>query len=134
MIVILAMIGCDGMFDSFGGADKKIEELPLMISAIKTAQVENYDLLGFYVEAEPYPKKPSSDLKKWEISSSGGFKDLAWSPGPEVKGVYGSYSIKVTGDDFVVIGVSDIDGDGVFATYTATKDTDPKVKTDKGIY
>ena len=41
---------------------------------------------------------------------------------------------RVTGDDFVVIGVSDIDGDGVFATYTATKDTDPKAKTDKGIY
>ena len=59
MILMLAMTGCDGMFDSFGGADKKkIEELPLMINAIKTAQVENYDLLGFYVEAEAYPKKP----------------------------------------------------------------------------
>lgn len=131
MILLLTMIGCDWVLDAFEGPGKKREELPVMINAIKKAQIDNFELLGFYVDADPYPKEPGEDPQSWEIADSGGFKDIAWSPGIAV---YGSYSIKVTGDDFVVTGVSDLDGDGVLATYTATKDTDPELKTDKGIY
>lgn len=135
MILLIAMIGCDWVMDNFEGSDKKIAELPLMINQIKEAQLANYDLLQFYVDAEPYPKTPSSVAQPWIIAESGGFTTIAWSPGNDAS-VYGSYAIKVSedGSDFTVIGVSDIDGDGVFATYTATKDTDPKRTTDQGIY
>ena len=135
MILLLTMIGCDWVLGSFEAPEKKRAELPLMIAEIKKAQLANHDLLMFYVDAEPYPPQPSATPQTWNVADSGGFKDIAWSPGADVT-VYGSYAIKVSedGSDFTITGVSDIDGDGVFATYIATKDTDPERKTGESIY
>lgn len=131
MLFFLSMIGCDFVFESFGGYEKKRDELPQMIQAIKKAEQDNFELLGFYVDAEAYPKDPSSDPQAWEIANSGGFVTIAWKPEDDV---FGSYSVKVDGDDFVIKGVCDLDGDGVFASYTATKDTDPVLTTPEDVY
>jgi hypothetical protein len=45
--------------------------------------------------------------------------------------VRGSYSVTVSpgGKDFLITGVSDVDSDGVYATYTATRSTNPDSPT-----
>ena len=131
MLFLLSVIGCDFVFDSFGGYEKKRNELPQMIESIKKAEQDNFELLGFYVDAEAYPKDPGPDSQAWEISTSGGFVTIAWKPEAEV---FGSYSVKVDGDGFVVKGVCDLDGDGIFATYTATKDTAAVLVTPEDVY
>ena len=129
MILLLSMLGCDALF---GSHEEKRAELPQMIRSIKKAQIANYELLGFYVDADAYPKEPSSSSQPWVIADSGGFTAFAWNPG--VESVYGSYSVKASADDFVITAVSDIDGDGVQATYTASKDTEPTLQTAAGMY
>ena len=72
---------------------------------------------------------------RFSHEASGGFETLNWMPDGDVRG---SYSVKTKEQsgmamDFTIIGVMDADGDGKFATYTATKSVNP-VKTNKDIY
>ena len=95
----------------------KRSEVPVNVDAIKTAELM-YDAMydGFLPAGHP---PGSSELGKsprpW--TSDPGWTALPWSPDGEVRG---AYWVEVSGDDFIVHGVCDVDADGVRAEYTAT--------------
>ena len=84
--------------------------------------------LGDYFSIKAYPPRTSKDPIPWIFKDSGGFQELDWSPYTEK--VRGSYWVEVDADlqNFTVYGVIDVDGDGVFQTYYATKDTETQKK------
>ena len=43
--------------------------------------------------------------------------------------VRGSYMVSTTNTNFTATGISDVDGDGVYATYQATKSENPNAPT-----
>ena len=96
-------------------------EIPTYIKSIKTAQIQ-YELFNnTYLQCDEYPPR-SKNKKTWVTSETKGFNVLNWQPDGEVRG---SYSVVTTRNDFTIIGVIDADGDGTYATYTATKSTNP---------
>ena len=104
----------------------KRAEIPMNLKSIKTAQLmyeQNFDV---FVSASPYPPYPSKTTNMWVKSSSGGFATLDWQPDGDVRG---SYWIEVSSTNFTATGISDIDGDGVYATYVATKSENPNSPT-----
>ena len=66
----------------------------------------------------------------WNVSRISGFQTIGWIP----DGMRGSYSVTTTIDDFRAVGVADIDGDGTYATYVATKSTSPMAVTPPDVY
>ena len=84
-----------------------------------------------FVEASPYPLFPGIESQMWNVSESGGFQTIGWIPDGMVRG---SYSVTTTIDDFRAVGVADIDGDGTYATYVATKSTNPVATTPSDVY
>jgi hypothetical protein len=56
---------------------------------------------------------------------------LGWSPYEELRG---AYWVEVSGQDFIVHGVADLDGDGVRAEYTATMSTNATLVTPEDVY
>ena len=104
------------------------------IDSIKTAQIAYEAQGGAYTECQPYPPKPSGrSPQPWVSAESGGFATINYKADVDV---FGSYSVTVAADgmDFTVTGVSDIDGDGVYATYTATSRSKAQLITGKDIY
>ena len=100
----------------------KRAEVPMNLKAIKTMQ-EAYEAdYDVYIPAAAYPLFPSKEAQPWIVSESGGFQKLGWSPEGNVRG---SYSVTTTATDFRAVGVIDVDGDGVYATYVATKSSNP---------
>ena len=102
-------------------------EVMLNVKAIKTAEIQYESAYSSFVPCDEYPARVSGkEAQDWVTADSGGFEVLNWRPDGDV---YGSYSVKTTGSggrtDFTVIGVIDIDGDGEFTTYTATKSMNP---------
>ena len=107
------------------------DEMTTNIQAIKTAQLVYEEMNGAYLAAKAYPRAPSIRPQPWLSIESGGFEKLDWEP---VSDVRGSYMIRVTKQDFEIIGVMDVDGDGELATFAATKTLDVYRKTGEGIY
>ena len=105
------------------------QEIPKNLRAIKTAQLMYENDWDVYVKCAAYPAKTSTNPQKWVASESGGFQTINFSPDGNVRG---SYMVSTTVSDFTIIGISDIDGDGVFATYIATKSTNPHLYNTKG--
>ena len=100
----------------------KRAEIPMNLKAIKTAQImyeSNFDVL---VDCDQYPYFPTKTTQQWRVSESGGFATIGWAPDGDVRG---SYWVETNNYDFTAYGVSDVDGDGVYATYVATKSTNP---------
>ena len=97
-------------------------EVPRMLKAIKTAQImymQDYDV---YVRCAAYPPKASTEPQHWDHQNSGGFKVIDFRPSSEVRG---SYMVSTTSYNFTAVGIIDVDGDGVYATYVATKTENP---------
>jgi len=148
-IWILGIFGCLGLFLMcvlvVGGAtiflieknnqmvvSAKRTEIKVNTNGIRLSQQAYHQQYGAYVECAPYPRHPGKSTQQWEPQQSGGFQVIDWSPYGEVRG---SYSVSLTEDDFTVMGISDVDGDGVYATYIATKDQKAeKPKTPLDIY
>ena len=106
-------------------------ELLINIRAIKEAQENYYREHNHYVECDPYPAFPQKGTQDWEKLDSGGFYTINWAPEVDVRG---SYRVSVSDDDFTVTGISDVDGDGVYATAVATKSQNVDLITDLDIY
>ena len=118
------MSHCFYFFYKFGVFSYKSqrEEIPQNLRAIKNAQIayeQNYDV---YVRCSAYPATPTKTAQQWDKSASGGFKTIDFSPSGKVRG---SYMVSTGVTNFTVIGISDMDGDGVYATYIATKSIHP---------
>ena len=104
----------------------KRAEIPQNLKAIKTqeeAYTQEYDV---YVKCSAYPTTPTKTTQQWTISASGGFKSIDFRPNVDVRG---SYSVSTTSTNFTATGLSDVDGDTVYATYIATKSENPNVPT-----
>ena len=98
-------------------------EVPVNLKGIKTAQFAYEGGFDVFIEADPYPPISSGmTLKKWDPVQAGGFSVIAWEPDSDVRG---TYWITTTTTDFTAYGIIDIDGDGNFATYKATKSENP---------
>jgi len=113
----------------------KRAEVPANIDAIRTAELAYDASFDQFIEAPPAPVQPwevSKAARPWDWDSPG-FSTLGWAPDGMVRG---SYWVEVVdgGRDFVVYGVSDIDGDGMAATYSATKSINPTLLTSSDVY
>ena len=103
-------------------------ELPTNVKAIKTSEIQYESAYSAFVNCDAYPAGTSKTTQQWIVSSSGGFETLNWQPDGDVRG---SYAVTTTGggsgsqSDFTIVALSDVDGDGVQATYTATKSSNP---------
>ena len=113
------------------GFRAKRAELPHIIQQIRSAQIAYEAKHNSYVTCPPYPATPTKTTQQWEASQAIGFSKLGWKPDGDIRGVYG---VTVTSSDFNVLGISDLDGDGVFATYMATKSEEPRLLTPSHIY
>ena|GEM_PF-802925 len=100
----------------------KRAEIPQNLRAIKTAQIAYENEFDVYVKCAAYPFYPTKMPQQWIRSSSGGFQTIDFYPDGDVRG---SYMVSTTATNFTAIGISDVDGDGVEATYTATKSENP---------
>ena len=117
--------GGSGM--SPGQLKMKRGEVPSNMKAIKTSQLQYEANMNSFVKCAPYPfGTPGRDTKQWVKASSGGFETINWAPYGDVRGQYWVVTSESrNSNDFTIYGISDIDGDGVYATYTATKSTNP---------
>ena len=66
-------------------------------------------------------------LRPWRSGSP--YDTLGWAPDGEVRGSYKVSTAPFGASDFVVTGISDVDGDGVRASYTATKSINSVLNT-----
>ena len=99
---------------------KKWPEVVQNLNGIRVAQLYHHSKFGAYVDCNLYPSKPNQSTQVWDIQDSGGFLTLGWAPDGPVRSSYW-VTLRNNGTDFVVTGITDLDGDGVFATYVATK-------------
>lgn len=110
----------------------KRSEIPSNINAIKTSlYAYDAEFDGYVSEPNFYPDShPGKSLRDFPDGSS--FDTLGWKPDGQVRG---SYKIVTRGyRDFVVYGISDIDGDGERATFTATKTVNVRMMTPPDVY
>ncbi len=96
----------------------KRSEIPSNLKAIKTAQIAYESDFDTYVTCAAYPSTPTKTTQQWVPGSSGGFKTIGWRPDGDVRG---SYAVSTAATDFTATGLSDVDGDAAYATFTATK-------------
>jgi len=101
----------------------KRSELPMNLKSIQTIQQMYFSENKIYVPVKAYPQKTSLEDQEWIITESGGFEPMGT--------VRDSYWVEVSKDDFTAYGISDVDGDGVYATYTATKAQEATLTTKK---
>ena len=97
----------------------KRSEVPNNLDGIKTAQAAYEAAFDAYLQQTTfYPSAtPGKAQVPWPAGSN--FDALGWAPDGAVRGVYKLTTLSST--DFLVTGISDVDGDGVIASFTATK-------------
>ena len=116
----------------------KRAELPVNVSAIQTAEI-GYDAVNDgYVAAVAHPPViPGKAPVEWGGGNSG-FTELGWVPDGDVRGQYEILTVagrgETDGGNFTVFGRSDIDADGVEATYTALRTLRPTPLTNADVY
>jgi len=115
-------------------------EAPSNVKAIKEAQMafEATEDQFLAIPWNPY-SLPGKKAAQWTTST--GFEAISWQPDGKVRG---QYQVTTTGwsagsglgtrGDFEVTGRIDCDGDGVAATYTATKSLNAKRITKDNVY
>ncbi len=103
-------------------------ELLVNVGSIRSAMIAYGASEGSYFSIDRYPKTIGPTPQAWRAELSGGFQKLDWTPST-LEGL-GSYSVVATESDFTVHGTCDIDGDGIFAEFSATSTQKPKMKTE----
>jgi Tfp pilus assembly protein PilE len=101
-------------------------EVPMVVDAIREAEIKYHREFGDYVSAESTPRKPhevNATPVPW--ASNRGFDTIGLVLPNGISEVYGSYKVTASKDGFVVVGTCDIDNDGARAVYEASdKDGD----------
>ncbi len=95
------------------------------VMAIKTTEMAYDAEYNTFLTVSPHPRGlPGREPRPWGNGNTD-FQKLGWHPDGSVRGTYSVAttvaSSTVAGGDFTVKGRCDVDGDGVFAVYTATK-------------
>jgi len=107
----------------------KRAEVPSNIDGIKTAEMAYDAAFDQFIEIDRYHPDawPGQALRPWRSGSP--YDTLGWAPDGEVRGSYKVSTAPFGASDFVVTGISDVDGDGVRASYTATKSINSVLNT-----
>ncbi len=130
IIGILAAIAIPNWYDLQARA--KRAEVPPNVTAIKTHE-EGYDAVhdGYVEQATFWPDaSPGKHPRAWTTGS--GFDSLGWAPDGEVRGSYSVVTTSTT--DFRVVGITDVDGDGSQARFTATRSIAATLVTPGDVY
>jgi hypothetical protein len=122
----LQLRGSDGSSLSESRLKACRAEAPSNVKAIKDAELIIDAETDAFVSAKAHPSQmsPPKNAVSWN-GGNAGFNNLYWKPSGDVRGVYSvsttASSSRTPGGDFKITGRIDCDGDGVEATYTATK-------------
>jgi type IV pilus assembly protein PilA len=110
----------------------KRAEIPANVDGIKTAEIAYDAAFDQYIQQTGF--HPSASVGKAQATWTAGsaFDTIGWAPDGKVRGSYKLVSISST--DFLVTGISDVDGDGVQASYTAQKSINTVPTTTNNIY
>lgn len=126
LIVVIAILGILAAVAVpnfiYSQARAKRAEIPVNVEGIRSAETAYNIAFDRWVNqrtAVP-PTTPGRQLRSWPTGSD--FDTLGWAPDGDVRGSYMVASLSTT--DFRVLGVSDVDGDCWFASYTATRSLD----------
>jgi hypothetical protein len=109
----------------------KRSELVSNVNGIKISEL-SYDAMNDGFVAVGHPPglgELGEEPRRWMGGAD--WVTLNWAPDGDVRGVYW---VEVSGDDFVVHGVADLDGDGVAAEYTATSSVSATQVTPEDVY
>ena len=109
----------------------KRSELSVNLRMLQTMQHSYFAAKKSYVSATAYPPQTSTEPQTWVSAESGGFQELGFEPMGSVRG---SYWVEVSKEGFTAYGISDVDGDGIYATYTATTSQEPTATTAENVY
>jgi hypothetical protein len=131
MFVVVAILAIFAPGYIASGYIEKRDEIPENLVAIQKAELEYFAKHGEYLAVDSYPETPTILPNPWKESKAGAFTELGFKP---KKMIRASYSVTITENDFQVLGISDVDGDNIQATYIATKNTAPSLKTNPKIY
>ena len=129
----------EGVAGSLGGHKDCRAEVPMYLKSIKMAEEIYNSENDAYLQVTSHPSAvaPGKKAQQWGMGNSG-FNNLNWHPDGNVKGVYSvsttAVSSSTPGGDFQVTGRIDCDGDGVEATYTATKSLNVMMTTPNTVY
>ena len=110
----------------------KRAEVPANMVGIKTAVLAYDATYDTIVQQTTF--YPSSTVgKSQQVWPRGSIYDtIGWSPDGAVRGAYKVVSLSST--DFRITGISDVDGDGVKAQYTSTKEANTIMTTNNSVY
>lgn len=100
----------------------KRSELPTNVNGIKTAEIAYNVMYDRFVGAAENGAIPHDKTAKPWTNGLAGWKDIPFTPDGLLRG---SYAIDDLGEDFLIRAGCDVDGDGVDATFTASKDVGP---------
>ena len=109
----------------------KRAEGPANVDGIKTAEMAYnaaYDKLIPQTVFVPNAAVSKSQMD-WKFGSN--FDTIGWVPDGKVRG---AYKVDVKDVEFIVYGISDVDGDGTNATFTAMRDTNAAAVTSSMVY
>jgi type IV pilus assembly protein PilA len=110
----------------------KRSEAPSNMNGIKTAEVAYEAAFDTYVNCTAKPGTLSKTPQQWTVSADG-FSSIGWKPDGQVRGSYEVASATAT--DFLVLGSTDVDGDGSLAHFSATVSTNVVMATaDANVY
>ena len=103
-----------------------------LVDAIRVAELSYGATYAEYLEVTDYvpDDEPGPELRSWPEESS--FDTLDWSPAHPVRGSY-KVSVEPWGA-FVVHCITDVDGDGEQASWTATRSIQATLNTAPDVY
>ena len=110
----------------------KRAEVPGNVDGIKSAQMAYDAAYDGFVTAAHNPGAATVNKAQQAWTPTPDFTTLGWSPDGSVRGSYATAD--VGGTDFTVEGVSDVDGDGTPANYSASKTLNASQNTANDIY
>ena len=129
IIGILAAIAIPNFVDMQYRA--KRAEVPSNVDGIKTAELAYEASFDQFVNVSVLHPNSFYNKQQRAWTSGSSFDTLGWGPDGNVRG---SYMVSTSTTDFVVGGVCDVDGDGSFAAYSATKTLNATMQKNNNIY
>jgi len=110
----------------------KRAELPNNVEGIRVAETAYEASFDAWMQVATFMPTTSPGKSKVTWVTGTGFDTLGWAPDGKVRGAYRVISLSTA--DFEVTGICDVDGDGVMATFTATKSIDVVQTTNNLVY
>lgn len=110
----------------------KRSEVPSNVDGIKTSEVAYEAAFDEYLDCTDKPGTLTKAPVDWTVSGDN-FSVIGWKPDGAIRGSYAVTNAGAT--DFLVTGRSDVDGDGVEATYSATVSVNTTLEAgDENVY